>query len=170
MWSTRAWSSWSGSWSGMRRWGCLWIICASKVWWKSLNTSGILRVFLLSLNYFCSSISLVRDKFNDRKCLYWNQLINVLLDLVSSHYSLSLHSPSNVSLAQHNKALNVRLTNPLAKDPDDDTAFDDILKEDETWAIYVNFYMESEIRCSLHYISLYEIRLASTLTSTWSPR
>ena len=52
---------------------------------------------------------------------------------------------SHVSLAQHNKALNVRLTNPLPKDPEDES-FDKMLKEDETWAIYVNFYMESEIR------------------------
>ena len=59
--------------------------------------------------------------------------------------SNDIFSFSHVSLAQHNKALNVRLTNPLPKDPEDDT-FDDMLKEDETWAIYVNFYMESEIR------------------------
>ena len=50
-----------------------------------------------------------------------------------------------MSLAQHNKNLNVRLTNPLPKDILEDN-FDTILNEDETWAIYINFYLESEIR------------------------
>lgn len=66
---------------------------------------------------------------------------------------------SHVSLAQHNKALNVRLTNPLPKDPEDDS-FEVMLKEDETWAIYVNFYMESEIRMAKEEKCLQELALA----------
>ncbi|KAL5257280.1 hypothetical protein ACHWQZ_G012264 [Mnemiopsis leidyi] len=75
-------------------------------------------------------------------------------------YITILHtSYIHVSLAQHNKALNVRLTNPLPKDPEDDS-FEVMLKEDETWAIYVNFYMESEIRMAKEEKCLQELALA----------
>lgn len=53
---------------------------------------------------------------------------------------------SHVSLARHNRTLNVRLTNPVPKDPDDSDVFEGMTKEDETWAIYVNFVLESDIR------------------------
>ena len=64
---------------------------------------------------------------------------------------------SKVSLAQHNKNLNVRLTNPLPKDPDGEEVFEEMSKEEETWAVYVNFYLTSEIRLNIGYIFHYGI-------------